>query len=350
MKKIEKKEFHNSNIEKVQKQKGPFSFLVWIFKVEIIILIIFLLINIIPDKVKFIAKYNIEKQFAHTINNNQNIDDFQNALNNNKYLSENDREIINKFLKQEIEENYNYIDMKQCVQKIKSLKVIRKNEKYEIEKELNIAGSYSKLFNKIDIYTNDDEMYFHELNHLISKNNLGSSFKIDLLSEIVNEHFSQEYINSSNAKGYEQYMFYSYVLAELLPEDILRKYKFSDNEDVLITALLEIDSNIDEVYRLISSITLDGNYKNFRDSYEYFYEKKYNRKIEDDISVMIYLYNSPVVTDQEREKVKRYLELDDNDEIKKIIPKGYFSNRYKSEHKNIVVEYIKNDKEEMISV
>ena len=56
-------QIHTKKSKKVQ--AGPFYFLIWLLKVEIIIIAIIFLINttsnLITDKTKFIIKYNIEK-------------------------------------------------------------------------------------------------------------------------------------------------------------------------------------------------------------------------------------------------------------------------------------------------
>jgi hypothetical protein len=52
----------------------------------------------------------------------------------------------------------------------------------------------------------------------------------------------------------EKYMAYIFALAEILPEEVLREYKFNENESILISGLLSIENNIEEAYKLIDSI------------------------------------------------------------------------------------------------
>ena len=350
MKKTINNEFHNDNCKKVQKKDGPFSFLMWLFKIEFIILVVVLLIYFFPNKIKFIVKYNIGKHFLNSTIEEKNISKFEEALESNKYLSKNDKEIISTLLKKEIEENIEYIDLNQCNKKIEKLKVLRDNEKYKIDDDLRVAGSYSKTFNQIVIYKNNGTVLFHELNHLISDNKFSSMFNIDFLAESVNEHFTQEYIENSDVTGYENYIFYSYAIAELLPEDVIKKYKFSDNENFIVKALLDIDDNLDKAYDLIDSIKINENSSKFHDSYNHFYNKKYNKNMEDDFILLFYFYNSPVQTNKERKYVRDYLGLSDDDEIVKVVPKGYFSEEYKSKHKECIIEYIKNGNKETLSI
>ena len=155
-------------------------------------------------------------------------------------------------------------------------------------------------------------------------------------------------------QGYEKEMVYVYGLAEILSDDILRKYKFNDNQSILISGLLEIDNNIEEVYKLISSINSVNindnkneeekkeNYRKIHDGYSYFYEKKYNKKMFDDFDMLLYFYGTPIQTDEERDYIRKYLEMEDYDEIIKVIPKGYVSEFYKKNYPNVQVEYTKS--------
>ena len=342
--------FHKDDYKKVQNKDGPFYFLKWIFKVEFIILAVVLLIFIFPNKIKFIAKYSIGKHFTNIKRENESISDIENAIDNNKFLSEDDKFFLNTVLINEIEENKQYINIKKCAKRIGNLRVIRENKKYKTDNALNIAGSYIKLFNQIHIYENSKEILLHELNHLISDNSFESTFRINVLSESVNEHFTQEYINNSEIIGYENYIFYSYVMTELLSEEIIKEYKFTDNESIIIQALLEIDDNIDEAYNLISSIKINGSGADFHNSYEFFYKKKYSKEIKDDIILLLYFYNSNVQTNEERGVIRKKLNLSGDDDITKVIPKGYFSKNYKSEHEKCVIEYVKNGKKETLSI
>ena len=72
MKENNKTQFNTKRSKRVP--KGPFCFFAWILKVEIVIIIIFLLINIVSAQIsgknKFIMKYNIEKFLYRSIENN----------------------------------------------------------------------------------------------------------------------------------------------------------------------------------------------------------------------------------------------------------------------------------------
>ena len=218
-------------------------------------------------------------------------------------------------------------------------------------------------------------MFFHELNHLLTKNslttladtiitNLGdgkinnwrkntsTSTQIinkDIFLESINEIFTLEYLQNNEDYLYNENIIYAYVLVEILPENIIRKYKFYDNQSILISGLLQIDYNIDEVYKLFYSINkvcenngTNIDYKNIHDGYAYFYEKKYNKKMSEDIEILLYLYGTNIQTNEERTFIRNYLDMEKFDEILKIVPKGYFSKDYMNNHNKIYVEYSKN--------
>ena len=351
MNELNNAEINNRN-KKVQKNNGPFCFLLWIFKVEIIILTIVLVIKYIPDKTKFIIKYNIEKNFSYA-NSNQEITKIEEAIQNNKSLSSEEKEIISNDLKTEILENIEYINIDKCAKRIRSLKIIyptEYNSSKKIEDILEPAGSYSKFLNKISIHEKDDEIYMHEFNHLISENRISSFFDIDLLSEIVNEHFAREYTSDSNLEGYNEYMFYSYAIAKLLPEEKIREYKFTENQSILVLSLLEIDDDIDKAYEFFEAINLFDSSKKFHDIYNYYYKKKYGIEIKDDIEMLLYFYNSPAQTKAERQIVREYLKLNEDDEIIEVLPKGFFSEKYKTNHQKNIIKYIKNKNVETVEI
>lgn len=388
-----KTQIHTKKSKKVL--SGPFCFLIWLFKVEIIILAIYFLTNTIynsiSDRTKFITRYNIEKNFCKNVSSeNDNLDDIFIKLNKNDNLIDKEKEFIKNSLRYEIEENIKYIDLSNVEKRLENLETIYHKKylynenvnKYELQNKhiysKKIAGNYNTIFNEINIYEQRDNdlpidyqkqdfdfskcnkrVYFHELNHLLTKNTFFSTldtFSMNLVNgskdtfmEPINEIFAIEYFSGDNEKVYNEDLIYAYVLAEILPEDVIRKYKFYDNQSILISALLEIDNNIDEVYNLFYHVdkACDGSataddYKNIHDSYAYFYEKKYDKEISEDFEIQLYLYGSKVQTNDERELVRKKLNMNEQDEILNIVPKGYFSGKYKETNKSIYIEYLQN--------
>ena len=91
-------------------------------------------------------------------------------------------------------------------------------------------------------------------------------------------------------------------------------------------------------------------YKKIHDGYQYFYEKKYNKKICDDLTMMLYFYGTPMQTREERNEIRSVLEMQPYDEITNIIPKGYFSKDYKKMHSNVQIEYTKNGQKQFMQI
>lgn len=308
MKKVDeaKTKLNINNYKEVQKESGPFYFLMRFFKILFLIimtlLLILLIIELIPKKEKMYFRYMLGKNIIHNNSNIKNDYSFQNiinSVNSNKYLDSENKKFIIESLRKEIEENYKYIDIRKCSQRLKTLKVNFESIKEDKQdsKGIHFAGNYNQFSNTIYIYDTkpnlslencNKQSYFHELNHLISTNSFKSFFEIDILSETLNEIFTREYFNeeiNQELDGYDKLIDYAYAFAELLPDDTLRKYKFYEDENILIEALLEIDNNFDEVYKLLNSLNLENinnSNQDFYDSYNYFYERKYDKRIEED--------------------------------------------------------------------
>lgn len=265
---------------------------------------------------------------------------------------------------------------------------------YDFEKD------FDKTFDKID--SENKEIYFHELNHVLTdytissvadllakkidnkdnhllKTKLLKEFSEDVVllgkntfTETINELFTREYLGIYNenkiglktGRAYSKNMPYTYVLAELLEEETLREYKFNDNESIIIDGLLKIDNNFEKVYKLITSVndiksesiqnkdfsTSNDKYKNIYESLSYFYEKKYNRKIEKDLVIISYLYDTEALEKENKRILEDFLHLEETDEIIDIIPKGYVSEDYKKNNNAVIIEYKKDGKRQIIKI
>lgn len=366
-----KKELKQRSIKKrdtTEKENVSFSFLKWILKTETIIIIAIIIVMsifyLIPNKIKLITKYKFQNLLVsnYQINEkNKNYKDIEYSIDSNVFLKDDEKIFIKRVLEKEFEENKKYIDAKLVADRFKKIKVVYSSEKIIFKNNIDVAGRYNVLFNKIDVLEKQDnnfgsinkDMYFHEVNHVLTKYTLKNSLNFannlnnDILSESVNELFTREYLDNyvldTDSVGYEEYMYYIYSLAELLEIDILRQYKFYDNESILISGLLKIDNNFDKAYELIDSINsvyLDNIeiYRKIHDSYSYFYKKKYNKEISENLDVLIYLYNTKVLTDNEREILRTNLKLDKYDKNVNFIPKGYISENYKLNHDKIFIK------------
>ena len=249
-----------------------------------------------------------------------------------------------------------------------------------------------------------DKMHFWEANDYVRTNtgiyeavtdDMRANYNTAIFMETINEIFSQEYVekyymNSEDDKRYYGYVDdlpYMYCLAEILPNEVLREYKFNDNDSIITEGLLNIKNNKDEAYEFLTALKskdlyssliwraetnndLDEyfdriengekidenserikqiqaeekeNYKRIHDGFAYFYKAKYNREMSDDMNMLIYLYKTPVITDEEKEKVKNYLNMENYNSIVKFTPKGYFSKEYIENHPYVEVTYFDND-------
>lgn len=375
------------NTDKVKKvlNKGPFYFIRFALIAQIIIFAIMFsfdaILKIIPEKNKFEIKYNIQKIF---VNNKYNNDENSliyclEALNKNEYLDENNKVFIKEYLLNEIKENKEFINIKKVAKRLETLKV-NYNKKYLIDElnnkliindvkihNLNIAGRYNSFFNEINMYEQIDETliskdyndkkfgfneasktaYFHELNHVItdgtfknsvSKNALNSN---NIYSELINEVFAREYYFQEISAGYEEQIRYMYVFAEILPEDVLRKFKFNDNESILISGLLDIDNDIEKAFELMYSIEHiqeENSGKKIHDLFEHYYTKVSGEKIKDNMNILAYLYDSKIISEEEKEIFENYVGIDNTVRSLEIIPKGYFSNEYIKEYPSTIVK------------
>lgn len=353
----------NKSNKSQKTNKKSFGFLWWILKSEIIIVVLLMIVKLIihffPNELKYVIS---NKDIRY---NNLGIDyiDIEKSIDNNINITELEKEFIKSKVEKEINENKKYINLNVNINRLSDVKIIynnmnlsnRKIGKYDILDERayknGISGSYNEFLNKIDLYdvnnkdfsyeNCDKEVLFHEINHLISNNNKYNSISNNknILSETINELFTREYYNEDrDYYSYEEYMYMAYILAEILPDSIIREYKFSDNENVLIKGLLEIDNNIDSAYEFIDSIK-SKNYVNIQKGVKHYYEKKKNEKIENNLSILFYMYNTPIETVKCKNIVEKFL---NGKKIKgniTITPRGYFSNDYIEYHKNIIVKY-----------
>ena len=372
---------HKDKVEKVL-NKGPFYFIRFALIAQIIIFAIMFscgaILKVIPEKSKFSIKYNIQKVFISDKydNDNNSIIYCLEALNKNRYLSENNKIFIEKYLIKEIEENKEFININKVAKRIETLRV-NYNKKYLIneinneiilnnykEQNLDIAGKYNSFFNEINMYeqvdyyeleNNYNELtygfdeasktaYFHELNHVLTKgvsNSSATTININTensFSELINELFAREYYNEEISSGYDNQIKHMYVLAEILPEDILRKYKFDNNEAILISGLLDIDNDLNKAFEFISIIKNNKEYRKIHDLYEYYYEKKSGKKLIDNMNILAYLYDSKILLEEERDAFEMFVGIGKNVDSIEIIPKGYFSKDYKKEYPNTLIK------------
>ena len=286
----------------------------------------------------------------------------------------------------------------------------KKDEPFGFD-EVDKSTYYHELNHMFTVYDLDsalsqlaEQMSFLEFNDYIRTNteifevisdDMQKNYNTSIFRETINEIFTQEYIDkyyqqTQNEKrniGYSEDLPYMYCLAEILPIDVLREYKFNDNDSIIAEGLLNISDNKSEVYKLTTSLKSLGlydnlivraetnnniveyiennggfplfsdetkedteevkkvkkeeaeNYKRIHDGFVYFYKAKYNKEMSDDMNMLIYLYNTPVLTDEERQKVVEFLNLSTENQNIKFEAKGYFSKNYIEAHPYITITY-----------
>lgn len=144
-----------------------------------------------------------------------------------------------------------------------------------------------------------------------------------------------------------------YCLIEILSPEILREYKFNDEDSIITEELLNISDNKEEAYQLMTSLksidlydNLMGieeekieNYRRIYDGFAYFYKAKYHKDMENDKKMLIYLYNTPALTKEQRQKVNDFLKLPKETQTIKWEAQGYFAKDYIKAHPHVKVMY-----------
>ena len=286
----------------------------------------------------------------------------------------------------------------------------KKDEPFGFD-EVDKSTYYHELNHMFTVYDLDsalsqlaEQMSFLEFNDYIRTNtgifeaisdDMQKNCNTSIFRETINEIFTQEYIDKYYQQtqdekrniGYYEDLPYMYCLAEILPIDVLREYKFNDNDSIITEGLLNISDNKSEVYKLMTSLKSLGlydnlifraktnnnfdeyienggislssdetkedteevkqakqeeaeNYKRIHDGFAYFYKAKYSKEMSDDMNMLIYLYNTPVLTDEERQKVVEFLNLSTENPNIKFEAKGYFSKDYIATHPYVTITYI----------
>ena len=410
------KEFNIQEEENEKVQNEPFKVILWLLKVLAIIFIItIVLITIyllIPNKIKFYCKYRINKFYIQDEYDNKfSEEEFNNALNKNKNLNEEGKEFIKTYLTDELIENDKYIDLDKAYRKISGLKVkkIELDNKFDIKFhdviDDKVAGDYSPIYNEIVLYdfpeydAYNDIRYgiiLHEINHVLTDYNISSasnSFckKINnnynynknpglftrfhynyfiihknIFTETANELFTREYLGAKNdiklgirsTPSYNKIMSANYMLAEILDEDTIRKYKLQDNIAIIIDDLLSINNNFEEVYNMISSINkLNSNIvklsdeeikelnEKIHDSLAYFYKAKYKEVMDNDLNMLCYGMTTIYRGSDKLNKIYDdllHLDRSKGDKIVDIFPKGYISKKYKEKNPYVEIYYEKD--------
>ena len=270
------------------------------------------------------------------------------------------------------------MDIESIIEKIRTVKIQYKDEEeYKRDCSNRAVAYYNAFYNKITCLKNKRDSgfedinksnYYHELNHLLTVYDIDSvlsslaekmefvdsfqkTWNTTFFRETINEIFSQEYIDDyyqKNPKEKRSYAYsnklpYMYCLAQILPSEVLREYKFNDNDSIITEGLLALSDNKTEAYKLMTSLKSldlddDENYKRIHDGLAFFYKQRYGKEMSNDMNILTYLYNTPSITNVEKKKVNDFLGISNDTKIK-VMAKGYFSKHYIKKHPNTKVMY-----------
>ena len=318
-------------------------------------------------------------------NKSFNFNNVTSAIDSNPHLSDEEKKFLYG-LKDEIEENIDYIDIDKLNNNLANLNINYNSEtktinnKKDILIDYNVTGSYTYMgINKdtIDLYdsfynhptcfaNSDKTTLIHEINHLVNNksallsipgyqgNIIGSTYSVfdvetNIMHEMVNELFSREYANGFNVdddfKGYDNLMPIMYVLAEIIDDDTLRRYKYNSDDYYLNNYFKSLGVEDNYIYSLYKDLNLACsniltdeertiNNNEIYNIIKYIYAKKYNKDMDNDLVIMSYLYKTDYLSDELNDNFEQYTGLDN---IFLITPKGYLSKKYMSVHNEVKI-------------
>lgn len=210
----------------------------------------------IPEGFKNYIISNKEGRYDRPYDYNE----IRNSIKDNPYLKDEEKNLLSN-LKFVFDENHQYMDMNEMARRFKSLRIAYINEVNEYS-----SGTYSPTENMIRIYKasnfNDANIavLLHELGHVLQTyTDSNNRFILELSNELFSrevmrrlldmgllgdsEKCKNEYGKYSKfgSRGYANYMFIEYGVAELLTQEQMKDYQFWPDEEILVSALLEMD-------------------------------------------------------------------------------------------------------------
>lgn len=300
--------------------------------------------------------YYIEKieKIMQTIEENENLSTFEKE------------EML--ILEEMLCENSEYIDLEYVQDVFKNLKT-----SYKTYEEGLVCGS-SAIFNKIVDENSNLEVkleffggmfdgekedfssfentpkttFYHELFHTLEGSyELSNMSNNNLLVEVLNEIYVKEYGNVE-PNGYDCFIPLGYMLLELLDIKTIKKFKFSNNYNVIVEELLDIHPSIDLAYEFLNALLKSQIFLNLLESeteeefnnisdilrenqqvvyclYKFYYEKKYNHLLETNTEMMFTLYETIYENFLSLNAINKETNLNIEDEF--LLDKVTFDNR-----------------------
>lgn len=194
-----------------------------------------------------------------------------------------------------------------------------------------LAGTYQPGEELIEIRDEELEeksysVLLHEILHGYTYNLNYTSTSSRYLNEIYNEICTVEYAKElgipTNPTLYDLDLIIGYVLAEIIDIDVINKYKFNADFNIIENELLKIgveEKVINDFYNTLNTLyylritlrdvtSLDDIYLNMFKVLENFYEAKYNESILDNIEILFLIKNTVLDNEMVTDKVDRYIE------------------------------------------
>ena len=182
----------------------------------------------------------------------------QKAIEDNQNLSNGEKEIINK-LKFVFDENYEYMDLDLIIKRLSDLKIEyieEENENSQVTAAYYINKNVIQIYKATDLENADLTDLVHEILHVFQASNT-NRLTLELSNELTTREVlrrlneeglieeNYQFLNSINeysnyGKGYEPCIRAEYLLANILPRDVIKAYQFKPEDAILLAALLNI--------------------------------------------------------------------------------------------------------------
>lgn len=243
-----------------------------------------------------------------------NFDDIVEALNSNPNLTQEEKTLM--LSSREIfEDNYGYYNYQGLLDRLRTLKI-----EYKTQEKKFILGEYNNVENIISFPASSGfadvskSTFTHEFSHVIQYES-GQSFNTFIL-EAINTMANNEYYGNGDAKydvAYDYQQSILRALGEILDKDVMKKTYIDGNEKHICEALQQIDNDADRanafrkkismyhsIFCYIMNTGYNENTEELRDNLnelsnsikediKYYYQLKYDRKVEEDLLMMYYL-------------------------------------------------------------
>lgn len=191
---------------------------------------------------------------------NYDFEDFRTAISENPNLTDSEKDFLYKF-EIALNNDHEYMNLELIKSRLETVSFEYVKEECETNKDT--AASYNQVLNKIIGYNTTS---FEDFDKRDASHEVGHIFQepfYSYLAELSNEAYSREIMRlmfhkgimkesetfkanndtyTNFGTGYQQSIFLYYILASMLPQETLKKYQFSADPLVLISALSKIEN------------------------------------------------------------------------------------------------------------